>query len=303
MDYICIVLLLLVLILSARLIFLQKAMKSALGQMEDIEHQPDQNRQLKTFSSVPLFEKLLQRINNLYGARQMERILYQRKEVKIRQEIENISHDLRTPLTSILGYLDLLQDEETTTEERDEYLKIIRKRAKLLQSFIQDFYEISQIEADDYPLAYDVINVQSMVKDAAVAYYNEFDRKNIQVEINLENRPCSIIVDKLQFHRILNNLIQNALKYTESQFIIRQFTQHGCCFLQFINDAAITESELNFIFDRFFTGDHSRGNQSSGLGLTITKLLTEKMKGLIEARLEHNMFVIELQWICNRMPE
>lgn len=298
MDYLYIGLFLLVLILSGRLFFLHKAMKSAVGQMEEIEQHPDQNRQLKTFSSAPLFEKLLQRINNLYGARQMERILYQRKEVKIRQEIENISHDLRTPLTSILGYLDLLQDEETKVEEREEYLTIIRKRAKLLQSFIQDFYEISQIEADDYPLTYDVINVQAMVKEAAVAYYNEFDYKNIQVEINLENRPCSIIADKLQFNRILNNLIQNALKYTNSQFSIKQFTQHGCCYLQFCNDAAISESELTYIFDRFFTGDHSRGNQSSGLGLTITKLLTEKMKGQIEARLEQGMFVIELQWIC-----
>jgi signal transduction histidine kinase len=298
MYYICIILSLIILILLTRLFLLRKAMKSVIKQMKEIEGQPDQNRQLKTFYSFSLFEKLLQQINHLYSARQEQRIQYQRREEKIRQEIENISHDLRTPLTSILGYIDLVEDKETKDEESQEYLTIIRNRAKLLQSFIQDFYEISQLEADDYPLNYDVIYIQSLIKEAAVAYYHEFDRKEIQVEVNLENEPCHIIADKLQFNRILNNLVQNALKYTKHQFIIRQYTQDNCCYMQFINDADISEEELSHIFDRFFMGDHSRGNQSSGLGLTITKLLVEKMRGQIEARLEQGMFLIEMKWSC-----
>lgn len=298
--YICILLVILILILVAHLCFLHKALRRVAFDMEQIEEQPEQNRQLKSIYGLHSLEQVLQRINLLYTARQKERIHYQRREQQLRQEIENISHDLRTPLTSILGYLDLLQDEDTSPKEREEYHEIIRKRAKVLQGFIQDFYEISRIEADDYPLVLTSIPVQSTVKEAIVAYYLDFERRNIQVEVSLEETPCYIIADKIQFDRILNNLIQNALKYADQQFTIRQsLTNNNCC-LQFINDSAgLTEEELSRIFERFYTGDQSRNNQSSGLGLTITKTLTHKMKGQIEARIEKNLFILELTWPVN----
>ena len=152
-------------------------------------------------------EELLKEINNIYQARQQERIVYQRREIQIRREIENISHDLRTPLTSIIGYVELMQDAQTNETGRAEYLQVIRKRAKVLQGFIQDFFELSRIEGENYPLL-----------------------------------------------------------------------------------------ELGLIFDRFYTGDLSRNNQSAGLGLTISKKLVDKMKGNIEARLDDNLFVIELRF-------
>lgn len=297
MQYVCILLILLVLLLATRLYFLNRALRSASEDMEEIEAAPEQNRQLKSISTDHALEGLLRRINILYAKRQKERIQYQRREQQLRQEIENISHDLRTPLTSILGYLDLIEDEETSKAEQEEYLGIIRKRAKILQGFIQDFYEISRIEADDYPLQLIAIPVQSTLKEAVVAYYLDFEKRNIEVTIELEDKPCYIIADKIQFERIINNLLQNALKYSDHQFILRQTSSKGQCCLKFINDATdLTEEELARIFERFYTGDQSRSNQSSGLGLTITKILTEKMKGQIEAKLEDRHFVIELRW-------
>lgn len=297
MQYVCIVLFLLVLLLAVRLYFLRRALFLAAENMEEIEDAPDQNRQLKSRSTDRSLEQLLRRINLLYSERQKERINYQRREQQIRQEIENISHDLRTPLTSILGYLDLIEDEDTSEAEQMEYLGIIRRRAKILQGFIGDFYEISRIEADDYPLQLASIPVQILLKEVVVAYYLEFEKRNITVNISLEDMPCSIIADKLQFERILNNLVQNALKYAENQFTIKQTRTKDSCCIQFINDTAnLTEEELSRIFERFYTGDQSRANKSSGLGLTITKLLTEKMKGSIEAKIENNLFVIELCW-------
>ena len=297
MKYLYLILFILILLMAVRLFCLYRAIHLAARQMKEIEQHPEQNRQLKTDSSDGSLEKLLSQINTLYSARQTERIAYQRRETEIRQEIENISHDLRTPLTSILGYLDLIGDEQTEKEERDEYLNIIRKRAKLLQSFIQDFYEISRIEADDYPLVFDSVSVQTMIKDTVVAYYHEFENKNIEVEIALEDKPCHIIADRVQFTRIINNLIQNALKYAQKDFIIKQYRRDGYCYLLFINDAGmITENDLSMIFQRFYTVDQARTTQSSGLGLSITKLLVEKMKGKIEARIEEDKFIIELRW-------
>ena len=297
MQYICILLFLLVLLLAARLYFIHRALQQTTEEMIEIEDQPEQNRQLKSISMMRSLERLLGRINLIYAARQTERIHFQRREQQIRQEIENISHDLRTPLTSILGYLDLIEDADSSTKEREEYLGIIRKRAKVLQGFIQDFYEISRIEADDYPLTLTSLPVQNMIKEAIVAYYLDFEKRAIEVEVNLEEKPCYIIADKIQFERILNNLIQNALKYANWQFIIKQSSTKDSCCLQFINDnSGLTEEEINRIFERFYTGDPSRNSQSSGLGLTITKTLTQKMKGQIDARIEKDQFIIELRW-------
>lgn len=284
------------LILSAYLLFLRLSLAKTVQQMEDIEKHPERNRQLKAITNDPELSELLNRINDIYQARQEERIVYQRSETKIRREIENISHDLRTPLTSILGYLDLIE-ESSSDEEKAEYLDIIRKRARVLQGFIQDFYEISRIEGDDYPLLLDAITVQSVLKDTVVAYYREFENKRIDVAVELEEKPAVIIADKIQFNRILNNLIQNALKYAQEKFILRQFISKDNCILQFMNDKNnITEEELKLIFERFYSGDKSRGSQSTGLGLTITRILVEKMKGTVEARIEDGLFLIELRW-------
>lgn len=297
MRYLWIGLVVIIIILVLKICFLYRALKKSAQQMDEIEKNPQSNRQLKNLSTNCRIEEVLNKINLIYQARQKERIIYQRRETQIRQEIENISHDLRTPLTSIMGYVELLQDKETKEEEKEEYLRIISKRARVLQAFIQDFYEISRMEAEDYPLLLDKVPVQNMVGEAAVSYYHEFEIKNIQVTIDLEERPCYIIADKIQFNRILNNLIQNALKYARKQFIIKQYTKNGKCILQFYNDKSdMKEDELKLVFDRFYTGDQTRSNGSTGLGLTITRILVEKMKGSIDARFEEDMFVIELQW-------
>ncbi len=296
MKYICIVLILISVFLAVRLFLLHKAIRRTAGDMEEIEEQPESNRQLKSLSIDGSLERLLAQINSLYQARQKERIRYQRRELQIRQEIENISHDLRTPLTSILGYLDLTQDEETSLAEKEEYLGIIRRRAKVLQGFIQDFYEISRIQTEDYPMKLTSVPIQSLVKDVVVAYYHAFEQRGIQVEISLEEQPCRLIADQNQLERIFNNLIQNALKYARQHFFIKQFMTSDSCILQFINDAEdISEEELERIFERFYTVERSRNSQGSGLGLTITRALVEKLKGSVEARMEQDLFLIEVK--------
>lgn len=297
MFYLCIGLFIIILIITALLFPLFHELNSTIKQMEEIEEHPERNRQLKAFTTNRTVEKLMAKINDIYQARQQERIVYQRRETQIRREIENISHDLRTPLTSIIGYVELIQDTQTKEPEREEYLRIIQSRARVLQGFIQDFYELSIVEGDNYPFLLDNVQVQNTLSEVAVAYYHEFEKRNIQVEISLEEKSCIIIADKIQLNRILNNLVQNALKYASNQFVLKQFTLEGDCILQFQNDKnKLKEEDMKLLFDRFYTGDLSRNNQSTGLGLTISKLLVEKMKGNIDAKIEGNMFIIELRF-------
>lgn len=297
MRYLCILLIIILILLMIKIILLYRALKQASTQMDEIEKHPERNRELKGIQTDRRVEELLKRINGIYQARQQERIVYQRRETQIRREIENISHDLRTPLTSILGYINLMGDPDIKEEERQEYRDIIDKRARILQGFINDFYEISRMEGEDYPLMLEMLPVQMMLSEAAVAYYHEFENRRIRVLVELEDKQSIIIADKIQFNRILNNLIQNALKYAREQFVIRQYTVGGKCILLFINDKnEMTRDELKRIFDRFYTGDQARSQGGSGLGLTITKLLVEKMKGSIEARFDNDLFIVEVSW-------
>ena len=210
MLYIVIGLGLICIYFAIRFLALKQSIRNAAFQMDKIEEQKESNRKLKAVTSDKDLELLLNRINKLYEFRQEERISYQRREQRLQREVENISHDLRTPLTSIMGYTELIQDPGTSQEERQEYLSIIYKRAKVLQGFIEDFYELSRFQGENYPLRYDILQVQPIIKEVLVSYYRQFEKKQIQVEIHLEDERCSIIADRVQFNRILNNLIQNA---------------------------------------------------------------------------------------------
>lgn len=297
MLYLCISLSVIVLLLAIRLLLLMRALREAEKQMTAIEQQPKENRQLKAITFDRDLERLLSKINDIYLTRQKERIIYQRRETQIRREIENISHDLRTPLTSIIGYVDLMQNDELKVEEREEYLEIIKRRARVLQSFIHDFYELSRIEGENYPLFLEKVTIQTIIAEVAVAYYHEFERKHITVELEMEENSSYIIADKIQLNRVLNNLIQNALKYANQSFLIKQYTSGNECILQFQNEKGnMSAIELDYIFDRFYCGDITRNNNSTGLGLTITKILVDKMKGTISAQIIGEMFIIKVHF-------
>lgn len=287
---------------AVRFLALKQSIRKAAFQMDEIEEQKESNRNLKAVTSDRELEILLNRINKLYEFRQKERISYQRREHQLQREVENISHDLRTPLTSIMGYTELIQDPGTSPEEKQEYLTIIHKRAKVLQGFIEDFYELSRFQGENYPLRYEILQVQPIIKEVLVSYYRQFEKKQIQVEINLEeDARCGIIADRVQFNRILNNLIQNALKYTKTTFTLKQYRVQENCIIRFCNDNTdLTEEDMKHIFDRFYTGDENRSGQSTGLGLTITKLLVENMKGSIKGELNDGRFTIEL---CFKIKE
>ncbi|SHO54000.1 sensor histidine kinase [Anaerocolumna xylanovorans] len=281
---------------AVTLFTLIRALKSIIIQMDEIEEQPEENRQLKSPDTSRYIEKLLIRINCIYQSRQQERIHLQRREKGIRSEIENISHDLRTPLTSILGYLDLLQDKDVSEAEKAEYLEIIGKRARGLKSLIENFYDLSRMEGESYPITLTVVLVQAAIRETVLAFYREFEEKGIQVTVELEEKEFFVAADKVQFNRILTNLIQNALKFSNSFFEIRQESKDSACCIQFRNDQKdMKEEDLDLIFNRFYTGDATRSRGSSGLGLTIAKLLAEKQKASISAWLEEGVFVIELQ--------
>lgn len=240
-------------------------------------------------------EELLTAINALLDLREREEGDYRRQERAIRQQIANISHDLRTPLTSILGYLQLLEGEGLTAEERREYLAIVQGRAKALQSMIVSFYDLSRLEGGEYPLSRERVDLYHVLSELVAEFYNDFEGFDMTVELR-EGLP-SVTADPAGVLRVFTNLIRNAMEHGRSRMSILLYQEGDEVVSVFANDApGLTPEDVEHVFDRFFTADKMRTGQSTGLGLAIVKALVERMGHTVSAELEGDLFRVAVRW-------
>ncbi len=240
-------------------------------------------------------EELLTAINTLLDLREQEEGDYRRQERAIRQQITNISHDLRTPLTSILGYLQLLEGEGLTAEERREYLAIVQGRAKALQSMIVSFYDLSRLEGGEYPLSRERVDLYHVLSELVAEFYNDFEGFDMTVELR-EGLP-SVTADPAGVLRVFTNLIRNAMEHGRSRMSILLYQEGDEVVSVFANDApGLTPEDVEHVFDRFFTADKMRTGQSTGLGLAIVKALVERMGHTVSAELEGDLFRVVVRW-------
>lgn len=240
-------------------------------------------------------EELLTAINALLALREREEGDYRRQEQAIRQQIANISHDLRTPLTSILGYLQLLEGERLSPEERREYLSIVQGRARALQSMIVSFYDLSRLEGGEYPLSRERVDLYHVLSELVAEFYNDFGGFDMTVELR-EGLPA-VTADPAGVLRVFTNLIRNALEHGRRRMSILLYQEGGEVVSVFANDApGLTPEDVTHVFDRFFTADKMRTGQSTGLGLAIVKALVERMGHTVTAELEGDLFRVVVRW-------
>ena len=240
-------------------------------------------------------EELLTAVNALLDLREREEGDYRRQEQAIRQQIANVSHDLRTPLTSILGYLQLLEGEGLTAEERREYLSIVQGRARALQSMIVSFYDLSRLEGGEYPLSRERVDLYHVLSQMVAEFYNDFTDFDMTVELR-EGLPA-VTADPAGVLRVFTNLIRNALEHGRKRMSILLYQEGGEVVSVFANDAPdLTPEDVEHVFDRFFTADKMRTGQSTGLGLAIVKALVERMGHTDSAELEGDLFRVTVRW-------
>jgi len=255
------------------------------------------NEQLKLAAPNKNIEEMIGEINFILEKSQNDRIAHEKSESELRKQIANISHDLRTPLTSILGYVQLIKDKSTSEEEKQEYLDIIEKRSKVLQNLITSFYDLSRLEANEYDLEFKKVNVESLLREIVAAFYNDFVDKGFEVEVDLQEKLPAIIADENAVIRIFTNIFQNTLKHGNKTMSICQRQVDGVIISTFSNRVEnFTQEDLEHVFDRFFTGDRMRTGQNTGLGLTIVKKLTESMGHEVSASLEDEVFTIQIRF-------
>ena len=265
-----IVLIFIILLLIVYIIRIKRELKSISKQIEESK---GEYINIHTNAINDSIEILAKNINYLYDNSQ--KILAKNKKIEneLRQSISNISHDLRTPLTSIKGYVQLIKEDSITDKEKNDYINIVEKRVENLQNLITSFYDLSRIHGNEFKFNLKKINLKTILCDSIAMYYNNFIEKNIEPVIEIDEKIQDIISDESVVERIFSNLIGNMLKYADKNIKISLFQEENYIISKFQNLAPnLKEEDMDKLFDRFYTSDKSRSDKNTGLGLAITNL-------------------------------
>ena len=283
------ILLLIIFVLLAKVYFLRRSAKEIAEAFRD-RLAADTNTLIDISSRDPYMRKLAADINVQLRLLRKERHCYQQGDLELKEAVTNISHDLRTPLTAINGYLDLLEQEEKSANVQ-RYISQIQNRTEVLKNLTEELFRYSLVTSS-HDLKMESMDVVRALEESLLSFYAVMQEKGIQPEIELPKESVWRQLDAGAVNRIFPNIISNALKYSDGDLSVTMSVD-GC--ITFSNTAhnlnAVTVGRL---FDRFYTVEVSRN--STGLGLSIAKILTERMNGSILAQYQDGKLNIIIQF-------
>lgn len=261
------------------------------------------NQRIRMQNEIKPISMLIIRINRVIENLQQVNKKSILNEESRKKMISNISHDLRTPLTSMLGYMELIFEDNTLSDEKkEEYLKIIYNKGNSLYNLMEEFFQVSKLDSDDVQFHLEKINLSEIVRQNIISFFSEIQKLKIEPIINVGNSDMYILSDKKIINRILNNLIINIIKHgsNATKMGIELSEKQNYILIEvWDNGVGITDEELDHIFDRLYTVEKSRSTslKNSGLGLTIVKKLVELLDGSISVKskpFERTSFTIKL---------
>lgn len=285
-----------VIISTTMLLLLNKSINYMAKNLEEI-NSTKTNKKIMLMAPNHRLEALAGEINKTIDNKRQAETDYQNKDMELRRSIANISHDLRTPLTSIIGYIQLLKDASTTEAERKQYTEIVMSRARALQVLISGFFDLSRLEAGEYNFELKPVSLQNILCEQMASFYNDFIAKSIEPKIDVDETAPLIIADENAVKRIFSNLIQNVLKHGSRQLIVSLKQSKNCIITSFTNNAPdLKEEDVEHLFERFYTADRMRSGRNTGLGLAITKSLAEELGCIISAEFKDEKLSIIIKW-------
>lgn len=296
MIYIVILLVILLSSVSFRHLYLKREINRTTKILSSI-NRDETNRKVNIHLYDKNLERLTEEINNHIDKRKHSLAMKKQSENMMKQSISYISHDLRTPLTSINGYIQLLESKDLSDEDKEEYLKIIRDSSLRLNILLEDFYELSLIDQDEYPLAREQVDIKEVILEVLFSFYNEFEQRAITPDIDMPETSTYLYTDPSTLKRVIENLIINSIRHSTGDIDIHLTVTASVIQFNIKNPAKkLSEEDIIHMFDPFYKADQTRKGEGTGLGLPITKSLMEKMEGSIQAEpLEDDLKII-CQW-------
>ncbi len=217
--------------------------------------------------------------------------------------ITNVSHDIKTPLTSIINYVDLLKKEDIQNAQIEQYIAVLDKKSQRLKKLIEDLVEASKVSSGNVKLNMEVINVKELLNQTVGEFEDKLEKKNLKIEMDLPNENVLIKADNRYLYRVIENVFSNISKYAleGSRVYIKLEKQKEEVYLEFKN---ISKDKLNIsaeeLMQRFVRGDKSRYTEGSGLGLSIAESLTELQGGKFKIDIDGDLFKVEIKWKSER---
>ena len=282
------ILLLIIFVLLAKVYFLRKSAQEIADAFRD-RLTADTNTLIDISTRDPYMRKLAADINVQLRLLRQQRHKYLNGDRELKEAVTNISHDLRTPLTAICGYLDLLEREEKS-EDTARYLSLIENRVVAMKQLTEELFRYSVILSTE-EMALETVHVNGVLEESIAAFYGALTSRGIQPDIRITENRIERQLNREALSRVFSNILNNALKYSDGDL---EIFLHDDGELIFSNTASrLNKVQVGKLFDRFFTVEAARN--SNGLGLAISRTLIEQMGGDISA----NMLGNKLQLIIH----
>jgi len=294
--YVAIISILVALSILIRFILLKREIRRVSGQLQELRQGKTQKKIDLTFYDKDL-ETLTKEVNEQVDITKQAISKKKRTENELKQAIASISHDIRTPMTSILGYIQFLELEDLNSEERTEYTRFIKSGALRLKVLLEDFFELSIIESADYPLKTGSITLNRLIQEVLVGFYEEFNKRQIEPVIHVPTDDIHILADSSAVKRVIENLVANAIRHSTGDISLTLEKSLSSVQIIISNPAAqLKEEDLFYFFNRFYKTDRTRKGKGTGLGLSIAKGLMNKMDGHLSAELKDNYLLMKCEW-------
>ena len=287
----------LILILIGILISYKRQVKDICRQLRFLQ-ECDSNMLITTEMKKGHIGELAELLNTLLKERKKERADYQKKEQMIADIYTNLSHDIRTPLTSLDGYFQLL--EETQEEnDRKRYIQIIQERIESLKEMLEELFTYTKLQNGTYELKLEPQNVGQILKETVFSYYDDWAEQEISPQFEITEEPVWIRGNKQALRRTIQNIIKNGLDHGNKEIRIQLSRNEKQMELVFQNKIEPGEQiDISRVFERFYKADKARSKSSTGLGLSIAKGFVEKMHGEIAAEIKEDWFCIKISFPC-----
>lgn len=289
LSIVCAVLSVIIVALCVKIAMIKADVKSITAEFAQ-KLESDTNTLITVFSNDKTIRKLASEINSSLKELRKQKLRFERGDNELKNAVTSISHDLRTPLTAISGYLELLNG-ESKSETAERYISVIKNRTEALKSLSDQLFRYSVITSPDYSEEKRELSVGAVLEESLVGYYAALHQRGIEPQIVIPDKTINRTLNRAALSRIFSNLIANAIKYSDGDLYV-ELTENGN--LTFSNSAKqLNEVQVNRLFDRFYTVESAR--KSTGLGLSIAKTLVEQMNGKIQADYKNGNLIIQIE--------
>lgn len=224
-------------------------------------------------------------VNDIVSSYEKELSSFRQAEEVNKQLMTSLSHDVRTPLTTLIGYLDAAHKGIVTGKDKDEYVEIARRKAHDLKEYIDVLFDWFKLNSDEFVLLIDPVEAVELTRNILIDWIPIFEDKQIDYSIDIPEQPFRVRLDPDAYMRVLNNLIQNVIVHSHADKINISLSNQDMNMKILVadNGVGIEKDDLKHIFERLYKCDKGRSEKGSGLGLSIVHQLVEKMNGTITA--------------------